>query len=101
MLENLTFDQMKQCVGQNFRVELEGREPVDLLLVRAGKVMESEAARLKRDAFSLFFLGPPEPYLPQRTYPFHHEKFGGEAEGIFLVPVGKDPKGFLYEAVFT
>src|SRR6266699_32774 len=101
MLENLTFDQMKQCVGQNFRVEVEGREPVDLLLVRAGKVMESEAARLERDAFSLFFLGPPEPYLPQRIYPFHHEKFGAEAEGIFLVPVGKDPKGFLYEAVFT
>ena len=101
MLEDVTFDQMKQCIGQNFRVEVEGRQPVDLLLVRAGKVMESEAARLKRSAFSLFFLGPPEPYLPQKIYPFHHEKFGPEAEGIFLVPVGKDPKGFLYEAVFT
>ena len=101
MLEDVTFDQMKQCIGQNFRVEVEGREPIDLLLVRAGKVMESEAARLKRSAFSLFFLGPPEPYLPQRTYQVHHEKFGADAEGIFLVPVGKDPKGYLYEAVFT
>ncbi len=101
MLDELTFDQMKECVGQSFRVDVEGRSPIDLLLVRAGKVMESEAARLKRNPFSLYFLGPPEPYLPQRIYPIHHETFGAEAEGIFLVPVGKDPKGYLYEAVFT
>jgi hypothetical protein len=101
MLDQLTFDQMKQCVGQNFRVEVDGREPVDLLLVRAGKVMESEAARLPRAPFSLFFLGPHEAFLPQKIYQFQHETFGPEPEGIFLVPVGKDPKGFLYEAVFT
>src|SRR2546430_9832340 len=101
MLEELTFDQMNQCVGQNFRVDVEGGEPIDLLLVRAAKVMESEAARLKRTAFSLFFLGPPEPYLPQKMYPVHHDTLGAEAELIFLVPVGRDPKGYLYEAVFT
>ena len=101
MLDQVTFDQMKQCVGQSFRVDMEGRDPVDLMLIRAGKVMESEAVRLKRDAFSLFFLGPQQPFLPQQIYPMRHAVFGEQPEGIFLVPVGRDPKGYLYEAVFT
>jgi hypothetical protein len=92
---------MKQLVGQNFRVDIDGREPIDLTLVRAGKVMESEAARLKRDAFSLFFLGPQDAFLEQKSYAMHHETFGTDAPQIFLVPVGRDPKGYLYEAVFT
>src|SRR5436853_6297021 len=98
MLESLTFDQVQPHVGTKFHIAA-GHHEIDLLLVKVGKVMESEAARLDRNPFSLFFLGPADPYLPQRMYPLRHEALG--TLEIFIVPVGKDPKGYPYEAVFT
>ena len=98
MLEKLTFEEMNALVGTTFGVEIDGHS-IDLTLARAGKVMESEAARLPRHPFSLFFTGPAAPFLPQKTYRLHHEQLG--TLEIFLVPVGKFADGFQYEAVFT
>ena len=98
MLESLTFDQMKAFVGTTFHTTAGDRE-IDLLLVQAGKVMESEAAQLDRNPFSLFFLGPGDLYLPQKMYTLRHETLG--TLEIFIAPVGRDAKGYLYEAVFT
>lgn len=98
VLETLTYDQMAQFVGSTFRLVRDGASH-DLVLVQAGKVMESQAARLKRAAFSLYFLGPHEPYFEQCIYNFEHDTLGGLE--MFIVPVGHDQKGFLYEAVFT
>jgi len=53
----------------------------------------------KHEAFSLFFDGPAVPFLQQRTYVLQHAVLG-ELE-IFLVPVGRTPGGFQYEAVFN
>ena len=52
-----------------------------------------------QEAFSLFFHGPRAPFLPQGIRKLRHAKLG-ELE-IFLVPVGQDPDGFEYEAVFN
>ena len=46
------------------------------------------------------FAGPPEPFLPQATYPMHHEAIEG-ALPIFIVPIARVKDGFQYEAVFT
>ena len=100
MLDRLTFETMNQHVGSVFRVEVEQGRTIELKLVRAQKVMESEAARLKRTPFSLFFQGPQEPHLPQKIYRLHHEAFG-EPMDIFVVPIRRDAEGFIYEAVFT
>jgi hypothetical protein len=100
LLDHLTFEQMEQHVGSVFHVDAGGGQTVDLKLVRAGKVMESEAARLPRQPFSLFFSGPRESYLPQRIYRLQHDGFA-EPMDIFLVPVESNAGGFLYEAVFT
>ncbi len=97
MLEDLTFDQMNQYVGSTFRAQA-GERTIDLKLINAAKVMESEAARLRRAAFSLFFLAPV--LLPQQIYRITHEAFE-EPMDIFLVPIGKDANGYLHEAVFT
>jgi hypothetical protein len=91
---------MQQHVGSVFQVEHEGTRPIELRLIRAQKVMESEAARLPRNPFSLHFQGPPEPYLPQRTYQMRHAAFAGPLD-LFIVPIGRESAGFIYEAVFT
>ena len=90
---------MKAHEGTTFRAEA-GGQVVELELSSARKVMESEAARLKRHPFSLFFTGPQSPHLPQGTYRMRHDAFD-EPLDIFIVPVGKQTNGYLYEAVFT
>ncbi len=56
-------------------------------------------ARDMRQGFTLLFRGPTQPVLPQGIQSLRHPAFG-EA-GIFLVPVGADEHGTLYEAVFN
>jgi len=53
----------------------------------------------KREPFSILFRGPLQVYLPQSIYTVEHPKMG--RIDIFLVPVGPDKKGMLFEAVFT
>lgn len=96
MLEQLTIDSFAPHVGTSFWLHEQGNK-VEMRLVRAAKVMESEAARLPRNPFSLFFLGPL--LLPQQIYHLTHDV--AEPMDIFLVPVGKEGNAFLYEAVFT
>ena len=51
------------------------------------------------EAFSVFFLGPIDHFMPQGTRTLRHERFG-EME-VFLVPVAKTNAGFEYEAAFN
>jgi uncharacterized protein DUF6916 len=99
MLESLTVDSFTPHVGTSFWAMFPNGAKVELRLLRAAKVMESEAARLARHPFSLFFLGPKSHLLPQHTYTVAHDSF--DAMEIFLVPVGEEQGGYLYEAVFT
>jgi hypothetical protein len=51
------------------------------------------------ERFSVFFSGPGDCYLPQKAYPLEHDQMG--AFDIFLVPIGRDDRGYNYEAVFN
>jgi len=87
-------------LNTRFRVRPTGREALELELIEAtAKPSGAERAPAPVRSFSLVFTGPPDPFLPQRTYPFEHEKLG--AFDLFIVPIGKVEKGFLYEAVFN
>jgi hypothetical protein len=97
LLDQLTLETFQPLVGSSFWIQ-EGGRKIELRLTSAKKVMESEAARLQRNPFSLFFLTPF--LLPQQIYHIAHETFP-EALDIFLVPVGQEPNGYIYEAVFT
>jgi hypothetical protein len=97
MLDKLTIDSFTPHVGTSFWLLAEDRR-IELRLTRASKVMESEAARLNRTPFSLFFLAPI--LLPQQIYRLTHDAFA-EPLDIFLVPIARDASGFTYEAVFT
>jgi hypothetical protein len=97
MLDTLTIESFEPLVGTSFWVNEKGHR-IELRLTRAARVMESQAARLNRTAFSLFFLSPI--MLPQQIYSVTHESFA-EALNIFLVPVAKEGDAYAVEAVFT
>jgi hypothetical protein len=97
VLDTLTIDDFKPHVGSSFVIS---DPPAQLRLERVSAVMESESARLKRQPFSLYFLGPSEQILPQRIYDLHHDGFASPL-GLFLVPIGRTSEGIQYEAVFT
>jgi hypothetical protein len=99
MLDQLTVESFGPHVGSSFWVEFPSGGKVELRLVRAAKVMESEAARLERHPFSLFFVGPKSYRLEQSIYHVTHPSM--EALDIFIVPVGQDAQTYSYEAVFT
>ena len=99
MLDQLTVESFEPHIGSSFWAEFPSGGKVELRLIRAAKVMESEAARLERHPFSLFFIGPKSYLLQQATYHLTHPTF--DAMDIFLVPVGQDAQTYQYEAVFT
>jgi hypothetical protein len=95
VLESFTIDDFAGRVGERFRFTTDSGPLVCTLA-------ESQALGqtiLDRAPFSLVFLGPQEPVLPQRTYPCSHDELG-EFE-LFLVPIASDGSGTRYEAVFT
>src|SRR5438093_10722201 len=71
-----------------------------------GSTMVLELAEVKsirstpqNEQFSLVFQGPASPHLEQRMY-----SIGSQGTGdldLFIVPVGKNEKGIVYEVVFN
>lgn len=99
MLEPVTVESFEPHVGTSFWAEFPNGAKVELRLVRTARVMESEAARLDRQPFSLFFIGPKSFLLRQHTYRVSHEVL--DPLEVFLVPVGQNEEIYEYEAVFT
>jgi hypothetical protein len=97
MLEKLTIDDFLPLVGSSFWL-YSGDHKVEMRLTKASRVMESEAARLKRVAFSLYFLSPL--IVPQGMYRMSHDAWPEPLE-LFLVPIGQESGGVVHEAVFT
>jgi uncharacterized protein DUF6916 len=82
-------------VGSTFEVIDIPPTPFELTLVRVVEHAKTE----QHEAFSAFFLGPADRFMPQETHKIRHEQLG-EME-IFLVPVAKTKDGFEYEAAFN
>ena len=99
MLDQLTVETFQPLVGSRFMAEFPNGTSVELELVAASKVMESEAARLDRHPFSLFFIGPKSFLLKQHVYHLTHATLA--PLDLFLVPVGDGGDVHRYEAVFT
>jgi hypothetical protein len=71
-----------------------GDDRIDPELVSATELNEGSGR-----PFSVVFRGPRDALFPQRTYRMEHEEIG--AFDIFLVHIGPDEEGLLYEAVFN
>jgi hypothetical protein len=99
VLETFTVDTFAARLGERLAVATEAGT-VDVELVEAVELdPRRRGASDTRVPFSVVFLGPPDPVLPQGTYRFDHPELGGFE--IFVVPIGRDEDGVRYEAVFT
>jgi uncharacterized protein DUF6916 len=92
---NLTKQQFEQNVNTRFWIYHAGagRSAVELVEVKTG------LSPAQYEAFSLIFRGDSEQLHAQRTYAVEHDGLG--MFDLFLVPVGREPNGFMYEAVFN
>jgi hypothetical protein len=95
MLETLTVKSFAERMHDRFTLSSPMGE-LDLVL---NELEEFGPAGAGRNAFSLRFLGPQRPILPQATYRLENAQMG--ALDIFLVPLGPKDGGMRYEAVFT
>lgn len=100
-LTEITAENMQPHVGTRFTVQFPDGTTLDLRLHRIIVYVEKHIdARLKRDSFGMYFVGPNDRYFEQDTYTVAHESFGELL--IFLVPKGPHADGgFEYEAIFT
>lgn len=97
MADLLTREVFLPRVGETFRVAEGG---ADLVLTEAADLSVRGAGAGPRKApFSLLFMGPKQPVLPQRTWALENEALGRLE--IFLVPIGPDAGGMRYEAIFN
>jgi len=90
-----SIERFSGLVGEKFIIQ--GLPSPDMV-VELQQVVQHELTD-KMESFSLFFLGPDHPVLPQATYSLSNSDTG--KLDIFLVPVGKNSSGILYEAVFN
>ena len=90
----------KEQLGKTFRLLTPDGPALDLVLVEARNLsLRQGGTGPRREPFSLVFLGPARPVLPQRIYPLENEALGRLE--VFLVPIGADAGGVKYEAIFN
>jgi hypothetical protein len=101
VLEHFTAKTFAERVGETFRVD-DGAQTIELELVDAAAATLRSGGRAtsptSREPFSIVFLGPPEPVLPQQTYRFEHDAL--DAFDLFIALIGPAESGMQYEAVF-
>ena len=103
-LETLTVDVFQPRVGDTFRIRVRPDNELEAELIEARALgggpsrAPSDGSR-RRTPFSLSFRTSLTAPLPQSIYEVAHAEMGSYE--IFLVPVGPDGKGMVYEAIFT
>jgi hypothetical protein len=97
-LSTVTVDDFAATVDTPYALDLGGTGSIEVVL-RSATPASATPTGAPREPFSLLFVGPPDPVLPQATYLLGHPALGELP--IFLVPVGRDADGARYEAVFA
>ena len=93
-MRELRLDEFTGREGESFELMLEDeRVPFTLSRVQTLPPTGREAG-----AFTLEWLGPAEPLLPQAIYTLRQD---GDIFEMFIVPLGRDAGGVRYEAVFN
>ena len=99
MAELPTEEDFRKQLGTKFGVTVEAPRPLELELVevKGWTTRPEEVQGMER--FALTFRGPGDLFIDQNTYTLTHEEMGELL--VFLVPVGRDERGFSYQAVFN
>ena len=91
---DLTVSDFETRQGDEFRLLTTPEVPLKLTAVlRKGEGLRAGGA------FSLLFVAPKGPYVPQMIYPVSHPTLG--TFDLFVVPIGPHQGGNGYEVVFT
>lgn len=98
MLDDVNVDTFAGRVGELFHVSLGDAEAIAVEL-REVTAVGRPYREGGRAPFSLVFVGPGEPVLPQQIYALDHDALG--RLDIFLVPIAQDESGTSYEATFA
>ncbi|HZD89575.1 MAG TPA: hypothetical protein VE224_05710 [Pseudolabrys sp.] len=93
-----SYEGFARHINESFQVGL-GASSVEMTLVRATKGTPRDWEGLRKEPFSLFFKCATPVILPQRMYPFANDGFG--RMDIFIVPIGRERDGIVYQAVFN
>ena len=102
MTETLSISDFTPLVGAAFTIRFPDGTlelTLDAVEPRGVRAPRPEIPDLRTEPFSLVFLGPLHPVLPQQTWDLSHPALG--ARSIFLVPIGPKDGGMRYEAVFN
>lgn len=97
MLETFTIETFSPHRGEEVALQF-GDATIPLTLAEVTPLGSARDAT-SRAPFSLLFLGPASPSLPQQIYRLAHETLG--AFELFLVPLGPDRGRMRYEAIFA
>lgn len=103
-IDQLSFARFSALLATKFRVR-RGTDPaLELELTEATRsraLTRRGAAETNslQECFSLIFAGPDDRFLPQGNYRFEHELTGWF--DLFIVPVGRAPGQFQYQAVIN
>lgn len=86
-------------IHEQFVIELANQSLYPLELIQVSPLMPSRTPGVRTDPFQVMFHGPGPGYLPQQIHALHNDTLGDVK--LFLVPVGQDQSGYLYQAVFN
>lgn len=92
-MRDLTLADFVPRLGTGFPISAGGES----LVLKLQSAQELPSLGRRGGSFRLEFLGPLQPMLPQATYAF---KMDDDSVEIFIVPIGQDPRGTRYEAIF-
>jgi len=98
-LQAVTHEDFEPRLHERFTLETPTAASAELELVSVETRGRFDPARDKRQVFSIVFRGASDSNLPQSIYRLTNETLG--VMELFLVPLGPDETGTLYEAVFT
>jgi hypothetical protein len=94
-----TMPEFEAHLNEQFMVTLSDRSLYPLTLVEVSPLPHHDAPRARRDPFQVKFRGPGPGYLPQQMHEMHNTSLGECS--LFLVPIGREGDGFVYQAVFN
>jgi hypothetical protein len=95
----LVFEDFSDKVGQIFTITFDDAPGIAMTLTEAELLKTRQLPPGGRPPFSLIFTIDVPEMLPQRLYRVEQEALGQAV--LFLVPVGKKPEGFQYQALFN
>ncbi|MDH3389966.1 MAG: hypothetical protein OEN02_18930 [Gammaproteobacteria bacterium] len=98
-MSKITNEDFESCLNDTFTVKSEDENEQQLELIEIKPLGEHDPDAKIRQPFSLLFRGPREPMLQQQAYQLENSNLGEML--LFLVPIGPDEKGMLYESVFN